>query len=143
MSGPIMTGGSRTAGSTSSHPSDMEREFAPDPGAARDARQFVLDSGWSDDEEANLRLATVVSELVTNAILHARTPFTVKVRRLAGTIRVDVTDKSEEMPVRRPHNINEVTGRGLQIVEKLSDNWGVSKNSRGKTVWFELAKATP
>lgn len=119
----------------------MEREFAPDPGAARDARQFVLDSGWSDEEDSNLRLATVVSELVTNAILHARTPFTVQVRKSSETIRVDVTDESDEMPVKRPHDVTEVTGRGLHIVEKLADNWGVFKNPRGKTVWFELAKA--
>lgn len=121
----------------------MEREFAPDPRAARDARQFVLDSGWSDDEEANLRLATAVSELVTNAILHARTPFTVRVKRVDQTIRVDVTDTSDDMPVKRPHDLNEVTGRGLHIVEKLSDAWGISKNDLGKTVWFELARAMP
>lgn len=133
----------RTAGSTSNDPTHREREFAPDPRAARDARQFVLDTGWSDDEEANLRLATAVSELVTNAILHARTPFTVGVRRLENAIRVDVTDTSDEMPVKRPHDVNEVTGRGLHIVEKLSDAWGISKNAQGKTVWFELAKAVP
>lgn len=119
----------------------MERQFEPDPGAARLARQFVLDSGWSDDAETNLRLATVVSELVTNAILHARTPFSVRVSRTGGSIRVAVSDESNELPMRRPYDVAEVTGRGLYIVEKLADSWGVSKLPKGKTVWFELAEA--
>lgn len=119
----------------------MERRFQPDPGAARAARQFVLDSGWSDDEETNLRLATVVSEVVTNAILHARTPFRVTVSRTGESIRVDVHDESDDMPIPRPYGVAEVTGRGLHIVERLSDRWGVSKLPQGKTVWFELARA--
>lgn len=142
MKRTFMTDGSRTTGA-STGPQHIEREFEPDPNSARHARQFVLESGWSDNEETNLRLATIVSEIVTNAILHARTPFRVRVSRNGAAIRVDVSDASTEMPMRRPYDLSEVTGRGLHIVDRLSDRWGVSKLPQGKTVWFELAEAAP
>lgn len=114
--------------------------FPADARSVRAARQFVLAEDWSDDEATNIRLATVVSELVTNAVLHARTPFTVKVRKSDESIRVDVIDESSSLPMRRPYDLREVTGRGLHIVERLSDRWGVSESLGGKTVWFELCK---
>jgi two-component sensor histidine kinase len=127
-----MTNETRTAGA--------ERRFTPEPSSAREARQFVINSGWSDDDETNMRLAAVVSELVTNAILHARTPFSVKVTKNETKIRVDVSDESSEIPAARPYDISEVTGRGLHIVDALTERWGFFKSADGKTVWFEMAR---
>lgn len=117
-----------------------ERRFPPDPSSARHAREFVIENGWRDSDETDMRLAAVVSEVVTNAILHARTPFHVKVTKDDSRIRVDVRDESTDFPAARPYNRDEVTGRGLHIVEALTERWGVSKVPGGKTVWFELAR---
>lgn len=87
-----------------------------------------------------MRLAAVVSELVTNAILHARTEFSVKVTQNHTRIRVDVSDESSEIPAARPYDISEVTGRGLHIVEALTERWGFFRFPGGKTVWFEMAQ---
>jgi anti-sigma regulatory factor (Ser/Thr protein kinase) len=94
--------------------------------------------GWSDDEELNRRLATLVSELATNAILHARTEFKVDVSTVEGSIHVAVSDESEQVPVKRSYEHSQPTGRGLHFVEALSDRWGYTSGAGGKTVWFEL-----
>lgn len=134
-----MTNDTRTAG-PSGAPQDSERRFAPEPKSAREAREFVLDSGWSDDEDTNMRLAAAVSELVTNVILHARTPFSVKVTKGSDSIKVAISDESSDLPAARPYDKTEVTGRGLHIVEALTDRWGYFNIPGGKTVWFEVAR---
>jgi anti-sigma regulatory factor (Ser/Thr protein kinase) len=108
--------------------------------SAPQARQFVLAAGWSDDPDLNLRLATIVSEVVTNAILHARTPFVVTVSADEKAIRVDVTDESDALPSKRKYGALHPTGRGLHIVEAIADRWGVAPGPSGKTVWFELER---
>ena len=121
-------------------PGSIERRFPPESRSAAAAREFVLAAGWSDDADANLRLATVVSEVVTNAILHARTAFQVTVLLKGETIRVAVRDKSAALPIRRDFHNLQPTGRGLHIVEALADRWGVAEEPEGKTVWFELER---
>jgi two-component sensor histidine kinase len=91
-------------------------------------RQFVRDLEWSEDDESDMRLSLLVSELATNAVLHARTSFAVRVTMTAKAIRVSVTD----------HSFLHPTGRGLHLVDSLSDRWGVLLEPPGKTVWFEL-----
>ena len=118
--------------------SQRERRFPPEPKSVSHARQFVLADGWADDEASRLRLATVVSELVTNAILHARTSFVVSVRNHGESIRIEVTDESEDMPEKRSYGELSVTGRGLHVVDAFADHWGFSPNPAGKTVWAEL-----
>jgi anti-sigma regulatory factor (Ser/Thr protein kinase) len=118
-----------------------KREFQPESVSAPAARKFVLDAGWSHDNEENMRLATVVSEVVTNAILHARTTFCVSVTVDESAIRVDVRDGSTDVPVLKLYDASAATGRGLQIIDAMADRWGVSMQPSGKTVWFELEKA--
>lgn len=117
-----------------------EREFPPEPLSASAARKFVLSLGWSDDSDTNVRLATVVSEIVTNAILHARTPFIVSVSPNRTAIRVEVTDGSASFPARRKYDTTDPSGRGLAIVDAMADRWGVASAPNGKTVWFELER---
>jgi len=121
----------------------LERRFPPEPGSASEARRFVLEAGWGDDEETRRRLASAVSEVVTNSILHARTPFSVEVRVRDDGIRVSVRDESPELPVRRHHDSLQPTGRGLLILDEVVDRWGFAPESDGmpgKSVWFEIER---
>ena len=114
------------------------REFTPTPDAAPAAREFVVSLGGIADSESLLRLKTLASEIVTNAILHARTPFSVVVTGDTAHVRVAVRDRSIALPVKRDYGSDHPTGRGLHIVEALADRWGVEPEDDGKTVWFEL-----
>ena len=99
------------------------------------------------------QLAT--SELVTNAVLHARTPMTVAVSDDGGEILIEVADASTDRlddRVRHPRDDGELTtvGNGLQIIGALARRWGVrERGTAGKTVWFvpaspdEEARAAP
>ncbi len=83
-----------------------------------------------------------VSELVTNATIHARTPLTVVVTvEDRGTVRVTVRDFSPAPPSVRRYGVEATTGRGLRLVESVSSAWGVDEVPRdqggGKAVWFE------
>lgn len=84
----------------------------------------------------------MVSELVTNAIVHGLTAFDVTVEVAEAELRVEVTDHGHGVPTVQTHipPSNE-RGRGLRIVSELSDRWGVDgvEDLPGKRVWFELA----
>jgi anti-sigma regulatory factor (Ser/Thr protein kinase) len=90
------------------------------------------------DDDASERLAFLVSEVATNAILHARTRFSVR-DTVDANVCVEVSDGSTTMPVQRNHGPTATTGRGLLIVDKLADRWGVRATDDGKVVWFEIA----
>jgi len=78
----------------------------------------------------------VVSELVTNAVVHAHSPIELNVFVKNDALRVEVTDFGLD----RPHVWAHATsGRGLPIVEALARSWGVVDNGSGKTVWCELS----
>ena len=84
--------------------------------------------------------ALLVSELASNALLHARTGFTVVLEtRPGGALRVEVADGSRGVPRARRYGGEATTGRGLHLVEELADSWGVERSADGKTVWAELA----
>jgi len=116
------------------------RSFAGTPEAVAEARRFVVDRCADLPKPIVDDLAVMVSELATNCVRHAATDFTVSVDRARRRIRVEVSDKGSGVPsVRRP-NPSEVSGRGLQIVEALSDSFGVEATggAPGKTVWFAI-----
>ncbi len=81
----------------------------------------------------------LVSELVGNAVRHtgART-FGLRMQQRRGWIRVEVRDPSRALPCLMPVRETDISGRGLFLVDKLSDRWGVDLQPRGKTTWFEL-----
>ena len=122
--------------------------FAPDAASAGAARRFAtaLVEAWGLDRLA-ADVALCVSELAANALLHAREPFTVTVRRAGDGVRLDVIDpRPDQLPVVVPlvgtaRDLTErsTTGRGLQIVATLSDRWGVSTTNGAKAVWAELS----
>ncbi|MDF3289315.1 ATP-binding protein [Streptomyces silvisoli] len=80
----------------------------------------------------------LVSELVGNAVRHtgART-FGLRMLRRRGWIRIEVRDPSRALPCLLPVRELDISGRGLFLVDKLSDRWGVDLLPRGKTTWFE------
>lgn len=117
----------------------FEADFPPDLDSARAARRFVLsvvglDHGTEDDVEL------MVSELASNVILHACTPFTIRVDHDEANqvLRVECHDRARTLPVLKNYGLGAVTGRGLQIIDHLADRWGVEVDHDGKTVWFEL-----
>ena len=110
---------------------------ASSPGLARRlVRGQCADAGADDFADTATLL---VSELVTNAIMHARTDVELRVVTGRARLRVEVSDGSLAQPVRRRRTALVATGRGLGMVESLASRWGVQQTRRGKTVWFELA----
>ena len=105
---------------------------------ARLARRHVgCDPVWCDDA------LLAVSELVTNAVVHARTAFQVEVRLVADAVRVTVSDGDDRTPARRPLTLDATNGRGMHLVDAVTHRWGVERRSRGKAVWFELPLPSP
>ena len=109
----------------------------------RRARELVADALSSNlDPETVHDAAVVVSELVTNAVLHANTPVTVRLQLLPeGGARIEVGDTSDWPPMMRPATADEPTGRGLILVQALAKDWGVCPTTPGKTVWAEIEPA--
>jgi anti-sigma regulatory factor (Ser/Thr protein kinase) len=103
-------------------------------------RRFAVASGQEQGFTGDCdSLALLVSEVATNALLHGRGDVLLSVVLADGRLRVEVTDASNSMPVRRQADSNAQGGRGLALLEQLSDSWGVSTPSaQGKIVWFEL-----
>ena len=127
----------------------MKAPLALDPAgqAVSAARRYVrecLDA--LDAEELSESAELGVSELVTNAILHGRTAFTISVRQTpSGPVRVEVADGSPIPPQQRRVNVFATTGRGLRLVASVSSAWGMEARSDGgvgKTVWFEPAETS-
>lgn len=113
-----------------------ERNFDSDPSSVAEARRFAVQVVADDGLAPTLEL--VVSELATNTVLHARTPFRIRVLCSDRTVRVEVFDASGGVPVVRDYGPESVTGRGLHIVEQLVDRWGVTPVGDGKQVWVEF-----
>lgn len=86
--------------------------------------------------------AQILSELVTNVVLHARTSFTVIVTADDRLLRIEVQDGSTRPPVRRRFGLGATTGRGLALVERLGSGWGVHTGDGGKVVWCEIDPAS-
>ena len=104
------------------------------------ARRWLRDrlSGWPPDASEAAVLA--LSELVTNVVLHARTAMEVVFEAWEGRMRVEVLDHSLALPVPKAYGPDASTGRGLRLVEALSDSWGVREAPGGKSVWFEMSE---
>ncbi|HTW21528.1 MAG TPA: ATP-binding protein [Mycobacteriales bacterium] len=114
-----------------------EVRLPPHPASVGRARRFVLDElrtmGIADP---NAAAELVVSELVTNAVMHAGTPITVRVERWGAGARVEVADGSHSMPGLRAVSVASSSGRGLTLVEHFATAWGADRTDDGKVVWF-------
>ena len=142
-------GGTSTAGAdTSSGPLPglrSIRSWLPHPTAVADARRHTraVLTGWglrskADDAEM------IVSELVTNALTASTADWTITLRLFSGTdsLLILVWDQSGELPEQRDPDDDEIGGRGLIVVEALSDAWGAVQGARGgKVVWARIGTA--
>ena len=87
-------------------------------------------------------LLVLVSELVTNAVIHGRPDVVLHLIVASGQVRVEVYDRGKTFSfVGAPSvSVNQSSGRGLAIVDTLATSWGTTvAPSRGKAVWFELS----
>ena len=120
---------------------DQQIELPAQTTSPRLARDYVVGvlHGWGlDGLEESARLLT--SELVTNAVLHARTSITVRISRdeTRHLVRVSVLDGSARTPRERHYSEMSTTGRGLHMVRGGSRDFGIVRHTSGKSVWFEL-----
>ncbi len=119
---------------------EVERTFRPDPVTPAAVRSLVSEMLrlWEcgDYEETASLLA---SELVTNALIHAGTDITVRLSLDREILLVEVEDGSLELPKPIPLTTDSERGRGLVLMQALSQKWGATRRTDGKVVWFELA----
>ena len=112
----------------------------PEATSAGEARRLLRDALDGVVVEDSMDAAQVaVSEIVTNALVHAGTPMHLRV--LLGTpgLRVELGDGSPHLPHRRDYSEVASTGRGLHVVGEVVDSWGAYPSGDGKVVWFEIA----
>jgi anti-sigma regulatory factor (Ser/Thr protein kinase) len=105
------------------------------PTAPARARRFVTATLAAWDVDGGDDAVLAVSELATNALLHARTPMTVTLAEDEGGLRVSVADESPAAPKQRAYSVDSGTGRGLRLIETLASAWGVESAADGKVVW--------
>ena len=119
---------------------EASRRFDQDTQTPRAARRFVTQALTGvDDDDLTDTITLLVSELVTNAVLHAGSDVEVSVRLTARAARVEVTDASAQDVAPRTAATEEDSGRGLALVGNLARRWGVRPAAGGgKTVWFEV-----
>jgi serine phosphatase RsbU (regulator of sigma subunit) len=117
-----------------------ELRLGSEPDAIPRARRFAV-TALADHPQALIDdAALIVTELLTNAVLHGEPPVTLRVRHSDDRVRVEVEDTGRKMPVAVRHSADAMTGRGLPLVAALSASWGVdaAQSGAGKSVWAEL-----
>ena len=124
-------------------PTQVEREsqhihLTPVPTAAREARRFVRSTATVLDDDRLDDLLILTSEIVTNAVLHARTPLELGVTVTDDAVLVCVADGADGTPAHQDQSYGRESGRGIMLVRELADDWGVLPHDtrQGKAVWF-------
>ncbi len=118
---------------------DAARSFRGDAGELGAVRQFVVDTLLRRGHDRHLESASiVVSELATNAIMHARSDFVVSMSSRDGSVRLAVRDASTAIPSVRAPSPTTMSGRGLLLIGVLAQRWGTEIVGDGKIVWAEF-----
>ena len=118
-------------------PATIQASFEPTTANVARARLLVRSSHAEVASGMVERVELVVSELASNAVEHAKTPFGVRLI-IGDPMRLEVTDGSREPPlVRKPAHLS-VDGRGLLIVAAAADRWDYELIAGGKMVWAEF-----
>jgi anti-sigma regulatory factor (Ser/Thr protein kinase) len=114
------------------------------PESVAAVRRFVRHAISDLPHELSESIVLMSSEVATNVVRHAGTDYDVEVRRDARCVEVRVTDCGAGQPSMHVPDIDDPTGRGILIVDTLSDSWGTDVDPRGvqKTVWFRVAVGT-
>ena len=126
---------------------EVHSVFAPEPASVGAARRFVRNvlHQWGSPEVADVA-TLLTSELATNALMHAGSPFRVTIRDTAAGVRVAVHDRSPALPHVKGFGTDAAVGRGLPLLDDLCSAWGVAAGGRdyeAKSVWFHLAAEGP
>jgi len=124
---------------------EVSREFEPDTLAVSQARRFLrqaLQDLLGDDDGSELAdtLLMAANELTTNAVLHARTEFVVRVVVDAVRVRVEVTDGNSRVPQPCLAPADATSGRGLAIIDGSGLQRGIDRHPGGKTVWLQAQR---
>jgi anti-sigma regulatory factor (Ser/Thr protein kinase) len=130
----------------------VQLEVDPDPAevgrARRWARARMVGSGITADEPLAETLLLLISELVTNAVVHTGCPavlrmlFPTPAFADRTTVRVEVADASGCPPSPRHARGDDTGGRGLELVDGLADRWGWQREGAGKRIWCEVDRVT-
>ncbi|MEU2395458.1 SpoIIE family protein phosphatase [Streptomyces sp. NPDC007369] len=121
----------------------LQQHVAPgDPEALVAARHMIGAAvrAWGAGERAD-EIELIADELIVNALMHTDGPAIVTLRVLTAPerrLRVEVEDRSSALPRRREAGDSGVSGRGLMLVDRLADAWGVESRGSGKCVWCEF-----
>lgn len=118
-----------------------ELVLGAEPDAVPRARALVAELLRAEPAETTTNALLVVTELVTNAVLHGVPPVTLRVLSLPGRVRVEVEDDGRTLPLTSPRRPDGMTGRGLELVATVSMAWGVEPRREGKVVWAEVGES--
>jgi len=114
-------------------------EFLAVPGSVSAARRFTRETLSEQPGEILDAVELMVSELAANCVEHAHSDFEISIDASRREIRVEARDTGSGRPVVQSPGARDPRGRGLLIVEMMSDAWGISRLDAGKVVWFTLA----
>lgn len=118
---------------------ELRTVLRDDPAEVRRARRLVSDHletwGLRDLDQVTILL---VSELVTNALLHGHPPLRLVARDILTGVRIEVHDNNPEGAPQKRADGGFQSGRGLQLVDSLATRWGWIESGSGKCVWFEV-----
>jgi DNA-binding NarL/FixJ family response regulator len=123
---------------------EVRSRLAPEVKSAGSARRFVEAAlaDWEAPAPADV-VKLLVSELVTNAVLHAKSEAEVVVQLRPRCIRVEVLDRSHQLPVIKDVEPEATSGRGMALVSSYASAWGTRRLPHGKAVWFEVPRSAP
>lgn len=135
----------RLPGGDSEQRAEIVRRLPALPSSAPVARWFLTDilTSWRLATDITETAALLVTELVSNASRQSDAFLDVRVSCTPTALRVGVYDESHRLPHSSDPGVDETSGRGLQLVEMLSSQWGVDTEERGKVVWFRLDLPQP
>lgn len=123
---------------------ELQTALPADPTSASKARRLTEEAlrEWQHDDLVDVT-TLLVSELVTNAVLHAGSGVHLRLLSSGETVRVEVGDQSEVLPAPRTYSADATTGRGLALVDMLATAWGAELRAPGKVVWFLVGGSEP
>ena len=120
--------------------------FPCDPASVKAARRFVVECVELLGLQRLPDVQLMVSELATNAVLHAQSQFDLVLERVdRNTVRVELRDFGQGAPTVVPGEAGSGGGRGLKIVDLLAQKWGVENRpaGQGKSTWFVVSLGAP
>jgi hypothetical protein len=119
---------------------DLSRAFEPTLAAPRAARRSIADALRQAGQSPRMidDAQTVVGELAANAVIHARSPFTLTASASPSSVHIAVRFRSPVAPTPRFTPSHIPGGKGLRVVAELSADWAVEFTDHGKVVWAEL-----